>query len=138
MITIELTDITDDLILLEGKEKDFKNDEDKLKKEYKKITTNIQEQTKRLKPVDNTLKSIEVLEEEHSKLHILSDNVKKNLSEYEIEQYDYEKAVQQIENKIVIYKQDGVEENYYKLEKLEEERDLFQIELDKLKADVKS
>ena len=45
--------------------------------------------------------------------------------------------VQQIENKIVIYKQDGVEENYYKLEKLEEERDLFQIELDKLKADVR-
>ena len=26
-----------------------------------------------------------------------------------------------------------LEENYYKLEKLEEERDLFQIELDKLK-----
>ena len=133
----ELADITDSLLLLEGKEKDFKSDEDKLKKEYKKITTDIQEQTKRLKPVDNTLKSIEVLEEEHSKLHILSEKVKKNLSEYEIEQYDYEKATQEIENKIVIYKQDGVEENYYKLEKLEEERDLFQIELDKLKADVR-
>ena len=133
----ELADITDSLLLLEGKEKDFKNDEDKLKKEYKKITTDIQEQTKRLKPVDNTLKSIEVLEEEHSKLHTLSEKVKKNLSEYEIEQYDYEKATQEIENKIVIYKQDGVEENYYKLEKLEEERDLFQIELDKLKADVR-
>ena len=133
----ELADITDSLLLLEGKEKDFKNDEDKLKKEYKKITTDIQEQTKRLKPVDNTLKSIEVLEEEHSKLHILSEKVKKNLSEYEIEQYDFEKATQEIENKIVIYKQDGVEENYYKLEKLEEERDLFQIELDKLKADVR-
>ena len=133
----ELADITDSLLLLEGKEKDFKSDEDKLKKEYKKITTDIQEQTKRLKPVDNTLKSIEVLEEEHSKLHTLSEKVKKNLSEYEIEQYDYEKATQEIENKIVIYKQDGVEENYYKLEKLEEERDLFQIELDKLKADVR-
>ena len=133
----ELADITDSLLLLEGKEKDFKSDEDKLKKEYKKITTDIQEQTKRLKPVDNTLKSIEVLEEEHSKLHTLSEKVKKNLSEYEIEQYDFEKATQEIENKIVIYKQDGVEENYYKLEKLEEERDLFQIELDKLKADVR-
>ena len=46
--------------------------------------------------------------------------------------------LQEIENKIVIYKQDGVEENYYKLEKLEEERDLFQIELDKLKIEVRS
>ena len=46
--------------------------------------------------------------------------------------------LQRLENKIVIYKQDGVEENYYKLEKLEEERDLFQIELDKLKIEVRS
>ena len=46
--------------------------------------------------------------------------------------------VQEIENKILIYKQDGVEENYYKLEKLEEERDLFQIEIDKLKIEVRN
>jgi len=78
------------------------------------------------------------LEEQHNKLTTLSDNVKKKLSEYETEQFDYERAVQEIENKILIYKQDGVEENYYKLEKLEEERDLFQIELDKLKIEVRS
>ncbi len=133
----ELANITNELILLESKQKDFKKDERELKKEYKKITTDIQGQSKRLKPVDDNLKSIEVLEEEHSKLTQLSVNVKEKLSEYETEQYDYERAVQDIENKIVIYKQDGVEENYYKLEKLEEERDLFQIELDKLKADVR-
>ena len=79
------------MILLEGKEKEFKKDEKDLKKEYKKITTDIQEQTKRLKPVDDSLKSIDVLEEEHSKLTQLSDNVKEKLSEYEVEQFDYEK-----------------------------------------------
>ena len=78
------------------------------------------------------------MENEHSKLQTLSDKVKYNLSEYETEQFDFERAVQEIENKIVIYKQDGVEENYYKLEKLEEERDLFQIELDKLKIEVRT
>tara|TARA_R100001463_G_scaffold41335_3_gene87220 strand:+ start:3344 stop:6505 length:3162 start_codon:yes stop_codon:yes gene_type:complete len=133
----ELANITNELILLESKQKDFKKDERELKKEYKKITINIQDQSKRLKPVDDNLKSIEVLEKEHSKLTTLSDNVKEKLAEYETEQYDFERAVQEIENKIVIYQQDGVEENYYKLEKLEEERDLFQIELDKLKADVR-
>ncbi|MAR77660.1 MAG: hypothetical protein CMD43_01805 [Gammaproteobacteria bacterium] len=133
----ELATITDDLILLEGKEKEFKKDEKDLKSEIKKTQSDIKEQTKRLKPVDDNLKSIEVLEEEHSKLTTLSENVKQKLSELEVEQYDYERAVQEIENKIIIYKQDGVEENYYKLEKLEEERDLFQIELDKLKADVR-
>jgi DNA repair exonuclease SbcCD ATPase subunit len=134
----ELASITDDLLLLGGKEKDFKKDEKDLKKEIKKIQNDIQEQTKRLKPVDNSLKSIEELEEQHNKLTTLSDNVKQKLSEYETEQFDYERAVQEIENKILIYKQDGVEENYYKLEKLEEERDLFQVEIDKLKIEVRS
>jgi len=134
----ELASITDDLILLDGKQKDFKKDEKELKSEVKKILSDIQEQTKRLKPVDDSLKSIEVLEGEHSKLQTLSENVKQKLSEYETEQYDFDKAVKEIENKIVIYQQDGVEENYYKLEKLEEERDLFQIELDKLKIEVRS
>jgi DNA repair exonuclease SbcCD ATPase subunit len=134
----ELAQITDDLLLLGGKETDFKKDEKDLKIEIKKVQSDIQEQTKRLKPVDDTLKTIEELEEQHNKLTTLSDNVKKKLSEYETEQFDYERAVQEIENKILIYKQDGVEENYYKLEKLEEERDLFQIELDKLKIEVRS
>ena len=134
----ELATITDDLILLEGKHKEFKKDEKDLKKEIKKVQGDIQEQTKRLKPVDDSLQTIEILEEQHNKLTILSENVKQKLSEYETEQFDYERAVQEIENKILIYKQDGVEENYYKLEKLEEERDLFQIELDKLKIEVRS
>jgi len=134
----ELADITDNLLLLEGKEKDFKDDENKIKKEFKKITNDIQKQTKRLKPVDDSLKSMDVLEEQHSKLRTLSDNVKKNLSEYEVEQYDFDRAVKEIENKIVIYQQDGVSDKYYKLEKLEEERDLFQVEIDKLKIEVRS
>jgi len=134
----ELATITNDLVLLEAKKKDFKKDEKYLKKEIKTVQGDIQEQTKRLKPVDNSLKSIEELEESYNKLTQISDNVKQKLSEYETEQFDYERAVQEIENKIVIYKQDSVEENYYKLEKLEEERDLFQIELDKLKIEVRS
>ena len=87
--------------------------------------------------MDDSLKSIDELEDQHTKLTTLSENVKEKISEYETEQFDYDRAVEEIENKIVIYKQDGVEENYYKLEKLEEERDLFQIEIDKLKADVR-
>ena len=53
------------------------------------------------------------------------------------EQYDCERTIQDIENKIQTYEKDNVQENFAKLENLEEERDLFQIELDKLKADVK-
>ena len=134
----ELAQITDDLILLEGREEEFKKDENDLKNQIKSVLSDIQKQTKRLKPVDDSIKSIDELEEQHTKLTTLSENVKEKLSEYETEQFDYERAVNEIENKIVIYKQDGVEENYYKLEKLEEERDLFQIEIDKLKIEVRN
>jgi len=134
----ELAQITDDLILLEGREEEFKKDESDLKTQIKSVLSDIQKQTKRLKPVDDSIKSIDELEEQHTKLTTLSENVKEKLSEYETEQFDYERAVNEIENKIVIYKQDGVEENYYKLEKLEEERDLFQIEIDKLKIEVRN
>ena len=133
----ELATITDDLILLESKEKDFKKDEKELKKSIKDIMGSIKQETLRLKPVDITLKPIKTLNDEHSKLTTLQDNVKEKLNELSTEQYDFEKAVKEIENKIVIYQQDGVEEKYYQLEKLEEERDLFQIELDKLKSEVR-
>ncbi len=133
----ELATITDDLILLESKEKDFKKDEKELKKSIKDTMGSIKQETLRLKPVDTTLKPIKTLNDEHSKLTTLQDNVKEKLNELSTEQYDFEKAVKEIENKIVIYQQDGVEEKYYQLEKLEEERDLFQIELDKLKSEVR-
>ena len=133
----ELATITDDLILLESKEKDFKKDEKELKKSIKDIMGSIKQETLRLKPVDTTLKPIKTLNDEHSKLTTLRDNVKEKLNELSTEEYDFEKAVKEIENKIVIYQQDGVEEKYYQLEKLEEERDLFQIELDKLKSEVR-
>ena len=133
----ELANITDELILLEAKETDFKTDETGLKKQAKSVLDNIKNQTLRLKPVDDTLRPIDTLEKEHSKLTTLSDNVKLKLDEYMVEQYDFEKATQEIENKIAIYQTDGVDEKYFELEKLEQEIDLFQIEVDKLRADVR-
>ena len=133
----KLAQITDDLLLLSGKQTEFKNDEEKLKKQVKDVQKEIQKQTKRLKPVDDTIKSIEILQTEHDKLQKLKEDVNKKLLDSEQEKYDYERAVKEIENKIGSYKKDGVEEKYYELEKLEEERDLFQIEIDKLKQDVR-
>ena len=134
----ELAQITDDLVLLEAKQRDFKKDERGLKKQSKELITEIQKQTKRLKPVDDKLKSTDVLEEQQSKLQQLNNEVKKKLEEYQIEEYDLEKAVIDIENRIKVYNQDGVEERYIELEKLERERDLFQIEIDKLKIEVRT
>ena len=46
-------------------------------------------------------------------------------------------SMDDVNTKIQSYMNDGVNEQYLELEKLEKERDLFQIELDKLKIEVK-
>ncbi|SVD85482.1 uncharacterized protein METZ01_LOCUS438336, partial [marine metagenome] len=59
----ELASITNDLILLEGKQKDFKKDERDLKKQIKQILNEIKEETKRLKPVDSNIRDYDTLQE---------------------------------------------------------------------------
>ncbi len=71
-----------------------------------------------MKPVDDSLPSIETLETEHKKLQQLYEQVKNKLSEYEMEQFDFDRASKEIESKIEVYKKDNIEEKYYELEKL--------------------
>ena len=71
----ELAQITNDLILLTAKQKDFKKDERILKKSIKEILSEIKEETLRLKPVDDSLRDIEDLREEEKKLKGIFGNV---------------------------------------------------------------
>ena len=57
-------------------------------------------------------------------------NTKTLIKTFSLEQKD-------LNTKISQYEKDKVSEKYSKLEKLEDERDLFQIEIDKLKIDVR-
>ena len=134
----ELAEITNDLITLEGKQKEYKKDESKLKKESKKLRTNIQSQTKRLKPVDNTLKPISDLTQRQN---TLTDALTESVKEYETksnELHDMKISMDNINTKIQSYMNDGINEQHLELEKLEKERDLFQIEIDKLKIEVRA
>ena len=133
----ELASITNDLILLTSKQKDFKKDERVLKKSIKEIISEIKEETKRLKPVDDSLRDIDDLKTEETKLRGMFGNVDLKLDELQVEEYDLQRAIENIITKMSSYKQDGVQDKYFELEKLEEERDLFQIEIDKLKSDVR-
>ena len=134
----ELAQITNDLIVLEGKQKEYKKDESKLKKESKKLRTNIQTQTKRLRPVDNTLKPISELSKRQESLTIA---LNESVNEYETksnELHDMKISIDNINTKIQSYMNDGINEQHLELEKLEKERDLFQIEIDKLKIEVRT
>ena len=133
----ELAQITNELIILESKEKTLKSQEENVKSELKEYQEKIEKETKKLKPVDQSIRDIEVLKDEKNKTRELLQSVQSDKDGALTEQYDCERTIQDIENKIQTYEKDNVQENFAKLEKLEQERDLFQIELDKLKADVK-
>ena len=63
----EMANITDDLILLEGKQTDFKKDKRDLKKQLRTIMGEIKSQTKRLKPVDSNIRDYDILQDEKKK-----------------------------------------------------------------------
>ena len=134
----ELASITNDLILLEGKQKDFKKDERDLKKQIKQILNEIKEETKRLKPVDSNIRDFNTLEEEKKKLDGILYKVDEEYGITKTSVQGYALQTKDLQTKITSYEKENVSEKYIKLEKLEEERDLFQIELDKLKIEVRT
>ena len=133
----ELAQITNELITLESKEKNLKSQEENIKSEIKEYQEKIERETKNLRPVDQSIRDIEVLKDDKSKIEVQHNDILKNIDNAITEQYDCERLINDTEQKIQTYESDNVQEKFAQLEKLEQERDLFQIEVDKLKADVK-
>ena len=111
--------------------------EENIKVEIKEYQEKIERETKNLKPVDQSIRDIEVLKDDKSKIEVQHNDILKNIDNAITEQYDCERLINDTEQKIQTYEKDNVQEKFAQLEKLEQERDLFQIEVDKLKADVK-
>ena len=133
----ELANITRELSLLEDKHKQFKSDERKVKKDIRKVMSQIKEQTVRLKPIDTTVRDISLLTDEKKKLDSLLYNVDEQLATTKTQVKSFALAQKNVNTKISQYEKDNVSEKYSRLEKIENERDLFQIEIDKLKIDVR-
>jgi len=133
----ELANITDDLSVLEDKHKEFKKDERQLKKQVKETLVKINEHNKRLKSVDTEIRDINLLSDEKDKLNSLLYSVDENLANTKTQIKTFALQKKDLNTKISQYEKDSVSEKYTKLEKLEDERDLFQIEIDKLKIEVR-
>ena len=133
----ELASITQELSLLEDKHKQFKSDERKVKKEIREVLSKIKEQTVRLKPIDTNVRDITLLTEEKKKLDDLLYKVDEQTANTKTQVKSFALKQKDLNTRISQYEKDNVNEKYAKLEQLEEERDLFQIEIDKLKVEVR-
>ena len=132
-----LADLQKETTILEVNQTNLLSKKDGESKVYNDLNSQIINLTTQLKPVDDTIRDINILEKENSDNEELLDTTHKEESNVTTEQYDLSQVVSDLESKIKIYEKDNVQEKYAELEKLEQERNIFAVELDKLKADVR-
>ena len=132
-----LADLQKETTILEVKQTDLLNKKDDETKIHNDLNSQIINLTTQLKPVDDTIRDIDVLEKDKSENEELLDTAHNEESNVTTEQYDLSAVIDDLKSKIKIYEKDNIQEQYAELEKLEKERSLFEIELDKLKAEVR-
>ena len=132
-----LADLQKETTILEVKQTDLLSKKDDETKIHNDLNSQIINLTTQLKPVDDTIRDIDVLEKDKSENEELLDTAHNEESNVTTEQYDLSAVIDDLESKIKIYEKDNIQEQYAELEKLEKERSLFEIELDKLKAEVR-
>jgi len=132
-----LADLQKETTILEVKQTDLLSKKDDETKIHNDLNSQIINLTTQLKPVDDTIRDIDVLEKDKSENEELLDTAHNEESNVTTEQYDLSAVIDDLKSKIKIYEKDNIQEQYAELEKLEKERSLFEIELDKLKAEVR-
>ena len=132
-----LADLQKETTILEVNQTNLLSKKDDESKVYNDLNSQIINLTTQLKPVDDTIRDINILEKENSDNEELLDKAFNEESNVVTEQYDLSQVISDLESKIKIYEKDNVQEKYAELEKLEQERNIFAVELDKLKADVR-
>ena len=132
-----LADLQKETTILEVKQTDLLSKKDDETKIHNDLNSQIINLTTQLKPVDDTIRDIDVLEKDKSENEELLDTAHNEESNVVTEQYDLSAVIDDLKSKIKIYEKDNIQEQYAELEKLEKERSLFEIELDKLKAEVR-
>jgi len=132
-----LADLQKETTILEVNQTNLLTKKDNETKTYNDLNSQIINLTTQLKPVDDTIRDIGVLEKDKSENEELLEKAFNEESNVTTEQYDLSVVIDDLKSKIKIYEKDNVQEKYAELEKLEKERSLFEIELDKLKAEVR-
>ena len=132
-----LADLQKETTILEVNQTNLLTKKDNETKTYNDLNSQIINLTTQLKPVDDTIRDIGILEKDKSENEELLEKAFNEESNVTTEQYDLSVVIDDLKSKIKIYEKDNVQEKYAELEKLEKERSLFEIELDKLKAEVR-
>ena len=133
-----LAELQKQTTLLQVKQTDLLSKKEKQVEKQNKLNNKIINLTKKLKVVDDNIQDIDKLERDllsqSSDFKEVIKDIDKTLSEFN----DISNLLDEIETNITQYESDNINEQYSEFQTLQQSRDEFQIEIDKLKVEVRN
>ena len=133
-----LAELQKQTTLLQVKQTDLLSKKEKQVEKQNKLNNKIINLTKKLKVVDDNIQDIDKLEKDllsqSSDFKEVIKDIDKTLSEFN----DISNLLDEIETTITQYESDNINEQYSEFQSLQQSRDEFQIEIDKLKVEVRN
>ena len=133
-----LAELQKQTTLLQVKQTDLLSKKEKQVEKQNKLNNKIIKLTKKLKVVDDNIQDIDKLENDllnqSSDFKEVIKDIDKTFSEFN----DISNLLDEIETTITQYESDNINEQYLEFQTLQQSRDEFQIEIDKLKVEVRN
>ena len=133
-----LAELQKQTTLLQVKQTDLLSKKEKQVEKQNKLNNKIIKLTKKLKVVDDNIQDIDKLEKDlisqSSDFKEVIKDIDKTFSEFN----DISNLLDEIETNITQYESDNINEQYSEFQTLQQSRDEFQIEIDKLKVEVRN
>ena len=133
-----LAELQKQTTLLQVKQTDLLSKKEKQVEKQNKLNNKIIKLTKKLKVVDDNIQDIDKLEKDlisqSSDFKEVVKDIDKTFSEFN----DISNLLDEIETNITQYESDNINEQYSEFQTLQQSRDEFQIEIDKLKVEVRN
>tara|TARA_R100001460_G_scaffold79215_1_gene120209 strand:- start:642 stop:3791 length:3150 start_codon:yes stop_codon:yes gene_type:complete len=133
-----LAELQKQTTLLQVKQTDLLSKKEKQVEKQNKLNTKIINLTKKLKVVDDNIQDIDKLENDllsqNKDFQEVANDIDKTFSEFN----DISNLLDEIETTITQYESDNINKQYSEFQTLQQSRDEFQIEIDKLKVEVRN
>ena len=133
-----LAELQKQTTLLQVKQTDLLSKKEKQVEKQNKLNNKIINLTKKLKVVDDNIQDIDKLEKDLLSQSSDFKEVIKDIDKTNSEFNDISNLLDEIETTITQYESDNINEQYSKFQSLQQSRDEFQIEIDKLKVEVRN
>ena len=133
-----LAELQKQTTLLQVKQTDLLSKKEKQVEKQNKLNNKIINLTKKLKVVDDNIQDIDKLEKDLLKQNKDFQEVANDIDETFSEFNDLGNLLDEIETTITQYESDNINEQYSEFQTLQQSRDEFQIEIDKLKVEVRN